>query len=373
MNFVIITHVPHIQENFIYYGYAPYVREMNIWLQYVNKVTVVAPIENAKLDAIHLEYQHENIHFKEVSNFNTTSLFNSFRTLFKLPSILRTIFLAMKTADHIHLRCPGNMGLLGCLVQILFPKIPKTAKYAGNWDPKAKQPLTYKIQKWILNSTFLTKNMQVLVYGEWEGSSKNIHPFFTATYSETEKELLQPRTLNQPINFVFVGTLSIGKMPLYAIQLVENLKNKGIAVQLHLFGDGVLRTDLEQYIASHQLKDFIFLRGNQNKETVEQAYKESHFMILPSKSEGWPKVVAEAMFWACLPLTTNVSCVNYMIGNENRGKLLYLRLEEDTQLVFDVIQNEAKYTEMCVAARDWSQHFTTEYFESEIVKLLSIS
>ena len=30
--------------------------------------------------------------------------------------------------------------------------------------------------------------MQVLVYGEWEGSSKNIKPFFTATYSEMKKE-----------------------------------------------------------------------------------------------------------------------------------------------------------------------------------------
>ena len=38
----------------------------------------------------------------------------------------------------------------------------------------------------ILSNTFLTKNMQVLVYGEWEGSSKNVKSFFTATYSELE-------------------------------------------------------------------------------------------------------------------------------------------------------------------------------------------
>lgn len=373
MNFVIITHVQHIKENSKFYGYAPYVREMNIWLKYVNKVTVVAPIEKTKLDNIHLAYQHKNIKFKEVSNFNTTSFSNSFQTLSKLPSILWTIFLAMKNADHIHLRCPGNMGLLGCLVQILFPNTPKTAKYAGNWDPNAKQPFSYKIQKWILNNTFLTKNMQVLVYGEWEGSSKNIKPFFTATYSETKKEGILPRSLNQKINFVFVGTLSIGKKPLYAIQLVENLKKLGVDVQLHLFGDGVLRNELEKYIESNKLKNFIFLKGNQSKEFIEEAYKESHFLILASKSEGWPKVVAEAMFWGNLPLTTNVSCVNYMIDNENRGKLLNLNLEEDTQLVFDLIQNEALYLKMCIAARDWSQHFTTEYFENEIKKLLAIS
>jgi glycosyltransferase involved in cell wall biosynthesis len=373
MNFVIITHVQHIKENSKYYGYAPYVREMNIWLKYVDQVTVVAPIEKSKLDNIHLDYQHKNIKFKEVPHFNTTSFKHSLRTLFKLPSLLWTIFSAMKKADHIHLRCPGNMGLLGCLVQLLFPNTPKTAKYAGNWDPNAKQPFSYSIQKWILNNTFLTKNMQVLVYGEWEGSSKNIKPFFTATYSETKKETILPRSLKQKINFVFVGTLSSGKRPLYAIQLVENLKKMGVAVQLHLFGDGVMKTELEKYIASHQLTDYVFLKGNQSKEAIEQAYKESHFLILASKSEGWPKVVAEAMFWGCLPLTTNVSCVNYMIGNGSRGKLLDLNLEYDTQLVFDMLHDEVQYLKLCMEARDWSQHYTTEYFESEIVKLLAAS
>jgi hypothetical protein len=62
----------------------------------------------------------------------------------------------------------------------------KTAKYLGNWDPKAKQPFTYKLQRWILSNTFLTRKMQVLVYGEWEGSNKIIKPFFTATYSESQ-------------------------------------------------------------------------------------------------------------------------------------------------------------------------------------------
>ena len=373
MNFVIITHVQHIKENSKYYGYAPYVREMNIWLKYVDKVTVVAPIENNKLDNIHLAYEHKNLKFKEVSNFNTTSFFNSIRTFLKLPSILWTIFIAMKHADHIHLRCPGNMGLLGCLVQILFPSIPKTAKYAGNWDPNAKQPVSYKIQKWILNNTFLTKNMQVLVYGKWEGSSKNIKPFFTATYSDVKKEAILPRSLKQKINFIFVGTLSIGKMPLYAIQLVENLRKLGIDAELSLYGDGVLRDELGKYIASNNLEAYVFLKGNQNKESIEKTYKESHFLILASKSEGWPKVVAEAMFWASLPLTTNVSCVNYMIDSEKRGKLLSLQLEKDTQVIFDLIQNEAQYSKMCLEARDWSQHYTTEYFENEITKLLSIS
>jgi hypothetical protein len=59
--------------------------------------------------------------------------------------------------------------------------------------------------------------MQVLVYGEWEGTSKNIHPFFTATYWETEKAPIKPLTFANAIRFVFVGTLSDGKRSQYVL------------------------------------------------------------------------------------------------------------------------------------------------------------
>ena len=44
--------------------------------------------------------------------------------------------------------------------------------------PKSKQPWTYKLQKWILSNTFLTRNMQVLVYGEWESELQKYKTLF---------------------------------------------------------------------------------------------------------------------------------------------------------------------------------------------------
>lgn len=100
------------------------------------------------------------------------------------------------------------------------------------------------------------------------------------------------------------------------------------------------------------------------------AYKKSNFLILPSKSEGWPKVVAEAMFWSCLPLTSDVSCVNYMISNGARGQILNLNLNEDVENIKKILNNFNAYNQMCKLARDWSQQFTTDYFENEIKKII---
>jgi glycosyltransferase involved in cell wall biosynthesis len=121
------------------------------------------------------------------------------------------------------------------------------------------------------------------------------------------------------------------------------------------------------------LKNQVTIFGNQAKETIKSAYQNNHFLILASKSEGWPKVVAEAMFFGSVPLTTDVSCVNYMIGNGNRGKILSLNLNEDVTTIQKLLQNEDEYVKMSAAASNWSQHFTTEYFENEIIKLLTIS
>ena len=374
MKFLIITHVSHIKMNQNFYGYSPYIREMNIWMKHVDEVIVVAPIIDSELNPIYEKYSHSNISFCEAAEFEITSLTNVFKTLIKLPEIFNSVYKAMSQASHIHLRCPGNMGLVGAIVQILFPNKQKTAKYAGNWDPKSKQPWSYRLQKWILSNTFLTKNMQVLVYGEWEGSSKNVKSFFTATYSELEvqnsKFKIQDSKFAEPFRFIFVGTLSKGKQPLYAIKLVEEMHKKGKKVLLELYGEGILRKELEHYISQNNLEAIVFLKGNQNKETVLKGYQNSHFLILPSKSEGWPKVVAEAMFWGCVPIASPVSCVSYMMGNGSRGIVLQEELNQDVNQIKTVINNQELYQKMASEGQSWSRQFTTDKFETEIKRLL---
>jgi len=371
MRFLIISHAEHYCIKGTLFSYAPYVREMNLWLKYVDQVNILAPISNHFDCNINLAYKHHNISIDEVPAFSLIGFREILRTLQKLPKILSQLYKAMQNAEHIHLRCPGNMGLLGCLVQILFPKTPKTAKYAGNWDPNAQQPWSYKLQKWILSNTFLTKNMQVLVYGQWPNQTQNIKPFFTATYHDSEKEPLFIRNYSKTWHFCFVGTLSPGKRPQLAFQLIHQLRQSGVDAVFHIYGDGQLKTTIENLIESHQAKDWVFLYGNQSKNKIKKALKYCHFLILPSQSEGWPKVVAEAMFWGCIPIVTPISCVPWMLDYGKRGLLL------DTQNMDQTIQklNSLKETPKDLEhisnnAAQWSRQYTLGKFELEIQKLL---
>jgi glycosyltransferase involved in cell wall biosynthesis len=372
MKLLVITHVLHVLKADKVFAYAPYIREMNIWLRHTGRATILAPRANhSEIQPIDAAYAGE-VAFVEVSAFNVLDIRGLWQALKVLPLLLSKLYKAMQEADHIHLRCPGNMGLLGCMVQIAFPHKQKTAKYAGNWDSASPQPWSYRLQRWILNNPFLTRNMRVLVYGQWPDQSRNILPFFTASYRESEWVDSPPRSLEEGgvIQLIFVGSLVAGKRPMIAVETVEVLQQWGIPAVLHLYGDGLERGRIAQYIQHAHLAESVFLHGNTSSAELKQAYQRSHFLIFPSKSEGWPKAVAEAMCWGCLPVTTAVSCVPEMLGNGTRGELI----EADASAIAHTIRNNldkpGAYREKCIQAMVWARQFTLERFELEIQQLL---
>jgi glycosyltransferase involved in cell wall biosynthesis len=373
MIFGIITHAIHKSKESQLYAYEPYVREMNLWAKHVDEIIVLAPVSTDEFTNIESAYLHSKIKLVAIPNFNITSLKNIIKSILVMPKICRLIFKVMKQSNHIHLRCPGNIGLLGCLVQILFPFKQKTVKYAGNWDPKSKQPISYRIQKWIVSNTFLTKNCKVLVYGEWKNQSKNILPFFTASYKKEEIIEIPKKGLSNVIKFIFVGTFSEGKQPLLSVKTIQNLLFKDYKVQLDMFGDGEKFNEAKKYIVDNKLENNIFLHGNQTKEIVKKAYQESNFLIFISKSEGWPKVVAEAMFYRCLPISSNVSCVEYMLGKGARGAVVQTNVlvVDIVSIIVNYIENDALYQEQVLNAVKWSHQYTLDRFSLKIKNILN--
>ncbi|MDC7995693.1 glycosyltransferase family 4 protein [Altibacter sp. HG106] len=369
MTFAIITHTPHFlqEENVLAYG--PYVREMNLWIRHVEKVIVVAPISKAETSKIHAAYHHEQLRIYRIPKLGFVTPTMAVLSVLLLPWVLFQMLRAMTIAKHIHLRCPGTIGLVGCVVQVLFPWKKKTAKYAGNWDPEAKQPFSYRLQKKILRNTLVTRNMDVLVYGDWPLQTANITSFFTATYSNEKIPEVLPKEMQLPVRCIFVGALTPGKQPMYAVELVHTLREKGIATSLDIYGDGAERLKLEAWINAHEAS-WVTLHGNQTAETVENAYKSAHFLLLPSRSEGWPKVVAEAMFWGCIPVALGVSCIPWMLDGGNRGVLLTGELPEDASRLHTLIASKETYTTMSLSAQHWSHQYTLDAFETAIKKLL---
>ena len=92
---------------------------------------------------------------------------------------------------------------------------------------------------------------------------------------------------------------------------------------------------------------------------------------MASKSEGWPKAIAEAMFFGVIPISTRVSCVPFMLDNEARGILIDAEITSAINRVKAELKTPKGLQLMAKEAQNWSQNYTLDYFESEIKKLLS--
>ncbi|MNY62195.1 Glycosyl transferases group 1 [compost metagenome] len=92
---------------------------------------------------------------------------------------------------------------------------------------------------------------------------------------------------------------------------------------------------------------------------------------MPSKSEGWPKALAEGMFCGCVPIATDVSCVPYMLNYGNRGILLQRELTKDIEQLEDILNHEERFDYFRKESSEWSRKYTLDFFESEIKKILT--
>jgi len=371
VKFVIITHVVHKKIGNTYYAYGPYIREMNIWLKYVGNVILVAPFDQTSPpEANELPYETYRIEFLRVPQFEITNFHSTLKTVLFLPLIIAQIVRGIKSADHIHIRCPGNVGLVGCFVQIFFPRKKKTAKYAGNWDWGSKQPWSYRLQQRILRNTLVTRNMTALIYGDWPDKTRNIKPFFTASYIRKDYQPVIKEPLSDRLNLVFIGTLTENKSPLISLEVLNSLAAKGINAKLTLCGDGPQRAVLELKITEYGFQNKAILLGNVDSEKVKEVLKEAHFLIFISSSEGWPKAVSEAMWWGCIPITTSVSCVPWILDDGSRGELVAGNVNEITSLLEEYISDLAKFDNKSAKAMEWARQYTLEKFEREIKQLL---
>lgn len=344
---------------------------MNLWFRHVDHATVIAPLDrNTTPSEIDSAYDLKELELIEVPQIYFTDTYSILKSIFFLPYIIKNITTHMRSSTHIHLRCPGNMGLLGCVIQMFFPNTKKTAKYAGNWDWNSKQPKSYRLQQIILRNTFLTRNMQALVYGDWPDKTSNIRPFFTASYNKSEDIPFYKPDINECVNLIFLGTLSSNKRPILALQVLQELLEKGFRANLVYCGDGKDKARLHSYADEHQLQSHVKFLGNVDMNCVKQQLQRAHFLIFGSRSEGWPKAVAEAMWWGCIPITTGVSCVPQILGFGDRGIICEPFPSDMVRNILALLENPNNRLSISNGGKQWARHYTFEKFELEIKKLL---
>ncbi|MCU1261035.1 MAG: putative glycosyltransferase, partial [Bryobacterales bacterium] len=294
-NLLIVSHVLHYEYRGRVYAYGPYTREIDIWADLVPEIRIASPLCAEEPPKDCLPFTRANIRLVPQRRTGGDTFAAKAAQILKLPMLVTDLCRAMRRSDAIHVRCPGNLGLLGAILAPLFsPRI--IAKYAGQWNGYHSEPLSVRLQRRILTSQWWRRGL-VTVYGEWPGQPGQVVPFFTSMMTSSQvrdsAEVALRKSLSTPARILFSGRLASLKAVDVLLRALAILARQNIPFELSVVGDGPERPNLERLVRELRIDAQVAFMGAIPFDEAMLCYKRAHFLVLPSRhSEGWPKVLA---------------------------------------------------------------------------------
>jgi len=126
--------------------------------------------------------------------------------------------------------------------------------------------------------------------------------------------------------FVSIGRLHSRKGYHKLIEAHKRLIDDGFHHSIIIIGDGDEMKNLTSQAAKYSVEKTFLLKGNQMNP--HPYIRKADYFILPSESEAWPLVIAEALILQKPIIATNVGDVGLMIKDRETGYLINYEVDE---------------------------------------------
>ncbi|WP_417214735.1 glycosyltransferase [Bizionia sp.] len=318
----IISHTEHYrQADGSLVGLGSTVTEINELLAVFDRIIHVAMLHDVAAPPSALAYVSDRIEFIALPAVGGTTWGAKLHVIFQAPNILLIVRKALQASDYFQFRAPTGIGVYVIPYLLIFSSKKGWFKYAGNWK-QAQAPLAYRFQKWLL----ARQSRPVTINGFWDDQPKQCLSFENPCLTEQNiidgQAVIQQKRLEYPIDFCFVGRLEAAKGLDLLLETVHGLaaEFRELIGTIHVVGSGVRQSYYEARVKELQLP--VRFHGFVSRDAVHAIYTRCHVIVLPSASEGFPKVIAEAMNFGCIPIVSDVSSISHYIQNGLNGFLM---------------------------------------------------
>ena len=371
MNLIIVTHVVHYEHRRNVYAYAPYAREIEVWADLFDKITIAAPLRTAEPPGDCLPLAHSNISIAPQRELGGEALKAKLKLILFLPVMIWELCYVMRKADAIHVRCPSNLSFLATALAPLFSK-RVVAKFAGQWDANPVDPLSVRLHKVLLSSRWWCG--PVTVYGSWPNQSKNVTPFFSSALTDDQlaraSVAVKNKTPEAMRNILFVGRLSRSKNVDVLLRALARLRSENIAFKCTIAGTGPELGALQELTDTLSLRDSVEFLGGVDFDRVLDQYERSGILVLASQTEGWPKAIVEAMTFGVIPIGSNLGLIPQLL--EGRGFVVPPRdLDALTNVLRQLLIEPNQLSDMRAKAADWAKGYSLDALRDRLRLLLS--
>jgi glycosyltransferase involved in cell wall biosynthesis len=374
MKLLIVSHMGHhINLSNQIVGWGPTVEEINYLAEIFDEVVHVGWFHPGSAPASSLPYAKNNIRLVPVAPSGGNSILEKIKILNKIPSYFGAINREIKNADAIHIRAPASISLLA-MVMLAFKHSPvyRWVKYAGNWQPEIPDSWSYRFQRWWLNNN-LHRGV-VSINGRWVDQARHVYSFHNPCLHEADivrgRKIGIGKRLTTPINLLFVGNIVTFKGVGRVLQIAEQLKAKQIPFVLDMVGGGPEQQKFEDAALHLKIREQVRFHGWQSKQALVEFYSKAHFIILPSATEGWPKVLSEGMAFGSVPLASAVSSIPQILKESGAGLSFPIEdIRAYAQAIEDFIKNPKAWKKSSEAGINWAHHFTYKTYQKHVCQM----
>lgn len=370
MKLLIISHTSHYLQENRYFGWGPTVKEISQIAKLFDSVIHIAFLnKDNQIPKSFLPYTADNIEIITVPEVGGKGIRAKFAILISIPLWIKIIAREIRRCDVVHVRAPASISLIAIFL-LIFLKYPnkRWIKYAGNWEEK-KLPLSYFLQRYILHHN-LHRGI-VTINGNWQDQKKHelsfLNPCITIKEIIDLKGQVERKTISQPIKILFAGSLDEFKRAQYVINAVDILIKKGYSISFTIIGDGSYKVNLLNLVKKLGIMNNVIFCGWLSHNEVKEHMLDSHFLALPSASEGWPKVLSEAMACGALCIAGDISSIPQILLDRKLGYILKtIRAEEIAIILEELINNPLIWKNTILNAFQKAEDFTYENYLERI-------
>ncbi|OSO97476.1 glycosyl transferase family 1 [Halorubrum ezzemoulense DSM 17463] len=115
---------------------------------------------------------------------------------------------------------------------------------------------------------------------------------------------------------LFVGRFAEGKRPWLAVEAFAEVLEEYPDAELYLCGDGALREELEAQVAELGISESVTFLGHVPYDEMPKVYRSGDVLVLPSRAEGVPRTVLEAMASGLAVVMSDLNQVSSVLNTE---------------------------------------------------------
>lgn len=152
-----------------------------------------------------------------------------------------------------------------------------------------------------------------------------------------------------PVELLFVGRDWIRKGGEPAVAAVEALAGMGIEARLSVVGCE------PENLKQHPLVNLVgYLDKNNSRDvaTLERLFRDTHILILPTKADCTPMVVAEANAFSCPVLISDTGGIGSLMQTGVNGAMLPLEASgtEYAKVICELVSDRTVYDRLCASS-----------------------